>query len=304
MNTKRVNNEFHRLDVKLPIDVYTQISEIAVNSFDARVHHISGKPEITPTLIYLLEMGIQSFLNGSELIKKYDTDKLTDNIPITEKWVKELIKDELIPIQSKLDELSEMVYRLTNTDNNTDNELIGVENIAVAMTERILEDITDSNTDNDTDKISHSESSNLSLKEDHVMEIRKDTINPYVNNLNTAIEVESKEVEEEDKPIDLDIEVMTPNSINNGNNELQSEDKEDIKPKRRGRKVKLNDNGLTESKQKVMDNIVKIPSGNKYSYAELASFLGVSRTVLDSFENWKVYFKQEPKKRGYDYVKL
>jgi hypothetical protein len=146
MNTKRVNNEFHRLDVKLPIDVYNQVSEIAVNSFGAKIHHISSKPEITPTLIYLLEMGIQAF---SEPIKKYDTDNDTDNIPITDNWVKELIKDELIPIQSKLNELSELVYRLTYTDNKP----IGVENIAVAMTERILGNITDTNTDKLTDTL-------------------------------------------------------------------------------------------------------------------------------------------------------
>jgi hypothetical protein len=132
MKTKRVNNEFHRLDVKLPIDVYSQISEIAVNNFNARVHHISGKPEIASTLIYLLQLGIESFTEGSELIKKSNTDNLTDTIPITNQWVKELIKDELIPVQSKLDELSELVYRYkltdnepikvnTDTDTNTDN---------------------------------------------------------------------------------------------------------------------------------------------------------------------------------------
>jgi len=159
MNTKRVNDEFHRLDVKLPIELYEQISTIAVNSFSARVHHISGKPEITPTLIYLLELGVQSFTSGNELIKKYDTDKYTDTIPITERGVKTLIKDELIPIQSKLDELSEIVYRLTNTDTNTDS-------LSIAVTDRILDNLTDNNTDKLTDKIDHSESLNLPSKED------------------------------------------------------------------------------------------------------------------------------------------
>ncbi|WP_342597291.1 hypothetical protein VKI21_00980 [Cyanobacterium aponinum UTEX 3222] len=146
MATKRVNNEFHRLDVKLPIDVYEQISKIAVNSFSARIHHISGKPEITQTLLYLLELGIQSFLDGNELIKKYDTDKYTDTIPITEKGVKQLIKDELIPIQSKLDELSEVIHRLTYTESNTDG-------LSIAVTEEILEGITDNNTDKYADNL-------------------------------------------------------------------------------------------------------------------------------------------------------
>lgn len=158
MATKRVNNEFHRLDIKLPIDVYKQISKIAVNSFSARIHHISGKPEITQTLIYLLELGIQSFLDGNELIKKYDTDKYTDTIPITEKGVKQLIKEELVPIQSRLNELSKVIHRLTYTDNNTDI-------ISIAVNEGTLAKITDNNADKyadkieiDTDNISPSES--------------------------------------------------------------------------------------------------------------------------------------------------
>jgi len=158
MTTKRANNEFHRLDVKLPIDVYEQISKIAVNSFSARIHHISGKPEITQTLIYLLELGIQSFLDGNELIKKYDTDKYTDTIPITEKGVKQLIKEELVPIQSRLNELSEVIHRLTYTEKDTDI-------LSIAVTERILEGITDNNADKyadkteiDTDNITPSES--------------------------------------------------------------------------------------------------------------------------------------------------
>ncbi|AFZ52275.1 hypothetical protein [Cyanobacterium aponinum] len=146
MATKRVNNEFHRLDVKLPIDVYEQISKIAVNSFSARIHHISGKPEITQTLIYLLELGIQSFLDGNELIKKYDTDKYTDTIPITEKGVKQLIKEELVPIQSRLNELSEAIHRLTYTDNNTDI-------LSIAVNEGTLAKIADNNTDKYADKI-------------------------------------------------------------------------------------------------------------------------------------------------------
>ncbi|WP_330205124.1 hypothetical protein [Cyanobacterium sp. Dongsha4] len=155
MTAKRVNNDFHRLDIKLPIDVYEQISKIAANSFSARIHHISGKPEITQTLLYLLELGIQSFLDGNELIKKYDTDKYADTIPITEKGVKQLIKDELIPIQSKLDELSEVVHRLIYTDSNTDT-------LSIVLSEGTLARITDNNTDNytdtNTDNITPSES--------------------------------------------------------------------------------------------------------------------------------------------------
>jgi len=162
------------MDVKLPIELYTQISEIAISSFDAKIHHISKKPEITPTLIYLLQLGIESFTSGNELVKKPNTDNHTDTIPITENRVRELIENELIPVQSKLDELSEIIYRLTYTDTDTDS-------LSIAVTERILDNLTDNNTDkltdslevdtdnktdNDTDKIAPSESPNLPLNED------------------------------------------------------------------------------------------------------------------------------------------
>lgn len=151
MNTKRINDKYNRLDIKIPIDIYNQVSEIAVNSFDAKIHHISNKPEITPTLLYLLELGIESFLGGNELTKKPNTDNYTDTIPITDNEVKELIKKELLPmherlndlltIQSQVDELKAILYRLTNTDNLTDN-------VAVEL----IND-TDTITDNDTDTI-------------------------------------------------------------------------------------------------------------------------------------------------------
>ncbi len=140
MKTKRVNDEFHRLDVKLPIAVYEQISEIAVNSFNAKVHHISNKPELSPTLLYLLELGIESFSNGNE--KKPNTDNYTDNIPITNEWVKELIAKELSPIQSKLDELSGLVYRYRLTDNYTD-DLVTMDD-----TDTLTDTLTDNLMDN------------------------------------------------------------------------------------------------------------------------------------------------------------
>ena len=178
MKTKRVNDEFHRLDVKLPMGVYEQVSEIAVNSFDAKIHHISNKPEITPTLLYLLELGIESFSNGNELSKKPNTDNYTDTIPITDNEVKELIKNALIPmherlndlvtVQSQVDELKTILYRLTNTDNKP----IKPDNVAVAMSEDLTNTLavelinnTDNLTDNDTDTIKEDITEYITLSE-------------------------------------------------------------------------------------------------------------------------------------------
>lgn len=60
---------------------------------------------------------------------------------------------------------------------------------------------------------------------------------------------------------------------------------------------------LTEAQQKVMTNLNKIPAGERLSYNKLADKLGVSRSVLDSFDLWQQEFTIEQKKRGCDYIK-
>lgn len=200
MTTKRINDKYHRQDIKIPVSLYNQICDIATNEFKARVHHISNKPEISSTLLYLVELGIESLNNGNELIKKPNTDNYTDMIPITDNEVKELIKNALTPmherlndlvtIQSQVDKLSELIYRLTNTDtkpidtdkldNSTDNDtdkLTDNDKLSVAITEK-LENITDNNIDilgDDTDTIKEDITENNTLSESPILPLNEDS---------------------------------------------------------------------------------------------------------------------------------
>jgi hypothetical protein len=62
----RSTDKFHRQDFKIPIDLYQRLQEIAVKHFSAKIHHRSNKPEITSTLISLLQLGIESLENSDE----------------------------------------------------------------------------------------------------------------------------------------------------------------------------------------------------------------------------------------------
>lgn len=61
---------------------------------------------------------------------------------------------------------------------------------------------------------------------------------------------------------------------------------------------------LTDKQKEVMDKIPSIATGEKFSYKSLADTLGVSRSVLDKFENWQPFFKIESKGKGNNYTKL
>ena len=56
--TGRKTDNVTRVDIRIPNDLYQQISEIAVSHFHAKIHHRSNKPEVTPTILELIKIGI------------------------------------------------------------------------------------------------------------------------------------------------------------------------------------------------------------------------------------------------------
>ncbi|MGV2831745.1 hypothetical protein [Myxosarcina sp. GI1(2024)] len=65
MNSRQTD-KVTRVDVRLPNELYKRISAIAVNHFDAKIHHRSNKPEVTPTIIRLIELGIGQLESSSD----------------------------------------------------------------------------------------------------------------------------------------------------------------------------------------------------------------------------------------------
>ena len=54
----RKTDSVTRVDIRIPKELYEQISAIAVSHFHAKIHHRSNKPEVTPTILELIKIGI------------------------------------------------------------------------------------------------------------------------------------------------------------------------------------------------------------------------------------------------------
>ena len=73
-----------RIDLRLPNDLLENIQNLAADRFNAPIHHISGKPEITPVIIHLIRLGINALSEDQTDIYPYslkpdqtDTDVIT-----------------------------------------------------------------------------------------------------------------------------------------------------------------------------------------------------------------------------------
>ncbi|NCQ70385.1 MAG: hypothetical protein GPI99_14970 [Microcystis aeruginosa W13-15] len=73
-----------RIDLRLPNDLLETIQNLAADRFNAPIHHISGKPEITPVIIHLIRLGINALSEDQTDIYPFslkpdqtDTDVIT-----------------------------------------------------------------------------------------------------------------------------------------------------------------------------------------------------------------------------------
>lgn len=76
----RKTDSVTRVDIRIPNELYQQISDLAVSHFHAKIHHRSQKPEVTPTILELIKIGIAH---------------LESTLPVTEDVTAETVTDEL-----------------------------------------------------------------------------------------------------------------------------------------------------------------------------------------------------------------
>ncbi|MDJ0899059.1 MAG: formylglycine-generating enzyme family protein [Xenococcus sp. MO_188.B8] len=82
-------------EYRLPYQLYEQISAIALEHFHAKTHHRSGKPEVSPTILQLIEIGIAQF--ESTLPQSSATAGLREEI--------EELRTRLTIVESKLSQM-------------------------------------------------------------------------------------------------------------------------------------------------------------------------------------------------------
>ena len=106
MNNQRQKGNVKRTDIRIPLPLYEELQKIAVERFNAPIHHISGKPEISSTLLELVRYGIQYLQLG--LTAPY-TDRVPDNInqrlEAIEQQLEQLVSSRLDSFSPKIQPL-------------------------------------------------------------------------------------------------------------------------------------------------------------------------------------------------------
>ena len=53
-----------RCDIRFPTDVYSRIEKLAIDHFQAPIHHRSRKPQVSATIVQLVQWGLEYFKQG------------------------------------------------------------------------------------------------------------------------------------------------------------------------------------------------------------------------------------------------
>jgi hypothetical protein len=83
----RRTDNITRVDVRLPNHLYDRVSEIAIHHFNAKIHHRSNKPEVSPTILELIEIGIAH---------------LESALPVTDRSITEQLQQAISQLDSRL----------------------------------------------------------------------------------------------------------------------------------------------------------------------------------------------------------
>ena len=79
MNSRQTDT-VTRVDIRIPNHLYSQIQSIAVEHFNAKIHHRSNKPEVTSTILELIQIGIAHLESNLPVADESVTDELRKQI--------------------------------------------------------------------------------------------------------------------------------------------------------------------------------------------------------------------------------
>ena len=103
--SKRYTETIARVDIRIPSDIYEQIMAIATNHFHAKIHHRSGKPEVSPTILELIKIGIAHLERGVP-----DKSDISDKSVVTE------LKQQIQELDTRLREVENKLSKEPVTD--------------------------------------------------------------------------------------------------------------------------------------------------------------------------------------------
>ena len=89
MNSRQTDT-VTRVDIRIPNHLYSQIQSIAIAHYNAKIHHRSNKPEVTPTILELIQIGIAH---------------LESNLPVADESVTDELKKQIGELDTRLKEV-------------------------------------------------------------------------------------------------------------------------------------------------------------------------------------------------------
>lgn len=222
-----------RQDIRIPLDFYNRLKKIAVERFNAPIHHRSNEPAITPTLLKLAELGIEYLESGladkkteitaTEVFKRLEnleqsqsdnnTDKLSEELADRIKKLEEQLADN--NADKKMSETLERLEKLEThlADINTDTR-------ANQVLER-LESLERQLADNNTDTTSKDLAARLEKVEKQIADINTDIIPNKPSETRELEEIEEIDnrdclpLEEDDLPPSSQLSFNTDNNSDN-----------------------------------------------------------------------------------------
>ncbi len=138
-----------RQDIRIPIDFYNRLKKIAVERFNAPIHHRSNEPAITKTLLKLAELGIEYLESGltsdkkteiitTEVLKRLDNlesnkddnnndkigSELAERIETLEQKIADKSQDKITKkLLKRIDDIEQLLNDINNDKNH--RELAG-----------------------------------------------------------------------------------------------------------------------------------------------------------------------------------
>ena len=102
MNSRQTDT-VTRVDIRIPNHLYSQIQSIAIAHFNAKIHHRSNKPELTPTILELIQIGIAH---------------IESNLPVADESVTGELKKQISDLDMRLKEVESKLsgVQINNTE--------------------------------------------------------------------------------------------------------------------------------------------------------------------------------------------
>ena len=96
MNSRQTDT-VTRVDIRIPNHLYSQIQSIAVEHFNAKIHHRSNKPELTPTILELIQIGIAH---------------IESNLPVADESTADELKKQISDLDTRLSDVESKLFKI------------------------------------------------------------------------------------------------------------------------------------------------------------------------------------------------